>query len=325
VDWENESYVRLYVRDTTTWRRMGWNAQCVLMHLLRRVDRSGRLELEGLPPWEIVALHTGAPSDVAKEGIERLLFLEVATLDMDALFLPTFTRAQTAKRADRLRQRESRDRRRTSQDVTDTHDTGSRLVTGGHDESSDVTSDGVASRSVTLSLAKLSSTELSQAVHTNARARGFDDPVPDDSDAPPGFSEPSPRERSKALIADLQGMQLAWSMAVDELKESGALKSAPQLTHTHLKQAAERATGVPGVSRDEAALALARHALRTALERGRLDQVGFLLVTLDPWAPAGAQAGQRGRGTTAADFANEPSADEQRARARANAKKGGQV
>ena len=45
MDFPNERYVRLYTRETTTWRLLGWEGQALLPQVLRLVDRSGVLDL----------------------------------------------------------------------------------------------------------------------------------------------------------------------------------------------------------------------------------------------------------------------------------------
>ena len=45
MNWEDERYVRLYVRDTGDWCALSWDAQALLMHLLRKTDRSGIVQL----------------------------------------------------------------------------------------------------------------------------------------------------------------------------------------------------------------------------------------------------------------------------------------
>lgn len=311
MDWENERYVRLYVRDTLTWLRLGWDGQNVLMQLIRKVDRAGTMELNGLEPWEAVVLACRAPAEAAKAGMDALLRTETVVVFDGRLGFPSFIAAQEAVKSDRQRQRESRERRALpgkgsvtyrdkakSHNVTESHER-SRAVTSGH--------------SVLCSAVQ----NQPNQPNTNARARGFlgKDPGPTDADAPIGGEriEPSHQARSRALTADLQSTQLAWSTAVDELIESGKLSKAPALTHTHLRQAAEGAAGAArsqGLERYDAALTMARLALRTALERGRLDQAGFLFVSLDPWAPEGSEAPSRTRpgriapapGTTGKDF-----------------------
>ena len=59
MDFSNEPYVRVYTRNTTTWRRLEWQGQCVLIQMLRVVDRSGVLDIEDMTPAEAVSLHTG--------------------------------------------------------------------------------------------------------------------------------------------------------------------------------------------------------------------------------------------------------------------------
>ncbi len=45
LKWDDERYVRLYTRDTSTWLRLTWEGRFVLMALLRKLDRSGNLDL----------------------------------------------------------------------------------------------------------------------------------------------------------------------------------------------------------------------------------------------------------------------------------------
>lgn len=151
MDWSNESYVRLYVRDTTNWRRIGWDGQCVLMQLLRKLDRAGTMELAGLEPWEAVMLHINGPEDVCKRGVAELLRVETMVILGDRLVFPSFIEAQECTKSDRLRAKESRDRRARpesqpvtapsqnvtgeSQDVTKP----SQVVTSGHEPSRAVT------------------------------------------------------------------------------------------------------------------------------------------------------------------------------------------
>jgi len=125
VDWSNERYVRLCIRDTTSWKRLGWDGQCMLMALLRKVDRSGSMDLDGLEPWEGAMLHTGAPEDMARRGVEAMLRIEVIAVRGTRLVFPNFIAAQECTKSDVLRSRESRERRadekkaaQASQEVT---------------------------------------------------------------------------------------------------------------------------------------------------------------------------------------------------------------
>lgn len=165
MDWANETYVRLYVRNTTTWRRLGFEGQCMLMHLLRVVDRAGVLDIEDMSPAEAAALHTGAPEEFAERGVGSLLRLETIVHDGSRLIFPNFMEAQETAKSDKQRQKESRSKRATvtkrddqSQPVTSP----SQNVTESHSRSQAVTVGHSASQPVTLSSAQLSSTQPSR-------------------------------------------------------------------------------------------------------------------------------------------------------------------
>lgn len=154
MDFTNERYVRLYVRDTVTWKRLGWDGQNALTQLLRKADRSGVIDLNGIEPWEAVVVLCGAPEEQARRGMARLLELEVVAHEDGRLLFPRYLEANECKQSDAQRQRESRARRgpisrnpppdvtkrdhKESQNVTDCHGQ-SQGVTGSHTESQTVT------------------------------------------------------------------------------------------------------------------------------------------------------------------------------------------
>lgn len=111
MDFSNEPYVRLYTRDTTNWRRLGWHGQSVLMALLRKVDRSGAIDIEDLEPWEAVMLHVSCPEEAAREGVAAMLRTGAVEIRGNLLVFPNHIEAQEAVKSDKLRQRESRERR----------------------------------------------------------------------------------------------------------------------------------------------------------------------------------------------------------------------
>jgi hypothetical protein len=144
MDWSNESYVRLYVRDTTSWMRLGWDGQCCLMALLRKADRAGAIDLDDLEPWEAVMLQTGAPEGPARTGTAALIRVGVLEVRGKILVFPNYIEAQECSKSDRLRQQESRARRACGNypltpQVTDRDPSKSQNVTDGHDRSQPVT------------------------------------------------------------------------------------------------------------------------------------------------------------------------------------------
>ena len=132
MDYSDESYVRLYTRDTVQWRMLPWEAKAIWPQILRKFDRAGLLELGG-EGVEGLAVLIEFPVDVVEPGIKALIqrgWLRV--IDGDRLFDPAFLDRESAARSEKQRQRDSRERRQaeakkaaligpSSQNVTDGH------------------------------------------------------------------------------------------------------------------------------------------------------------------------------------------------------------
>jgi hypothetical protein len=133
VDWSNERYVRWYTRDTKTWLLLGWQAQCVLGLLIRKVDRAGVLDDVRDGSDLAVVLGNGMPVEHIQFGLERLAKYRTVEITDTGLVLPNFLEAQEAAQSDKQRARESRERKRAKSRIVTTS---SRNVT---DESRNVT------------------------------------------------------------------------------------------------------------------------------------------------------------------------------------------
>lgn len=141
MDWSNERYVRLYTRDSLTWKLWPWQSRAIFCALLRKVDRAGVLDVGDHDPALGVAAVTEIPSEVVVEFLPPLISSGAVTARDGQVALPGYLDAQEAKYSDKQRQSESRARRRAkavtpcddkSQPVTDGHPTC-------HTESQDVT------------------------------------------------------------------------------------------------------------------------------------------------------------------------------------------
>lgn len=110
MDWTNELFVRLYVRDTADWKVLPWQARCLFPLLLRRVDRAGVLETRhGVKG---VAALVDMPVDVVEPGLAALLEDGSVTQHDRGYLLPNFIDAQEANKSDKVRAKEYRDKRR---------------------------------------------------------------------------------------------------------------------------------------------------------------------------------------------------------------------
>jgi hypothetical protein len=151
VRWEDERYVRLYTRDTITWKMLPWEGKALLALLFRKVDRAGLIDVGDYGAEGVAAL-VDLPTDVVSEGLAALIkartvqWAEGGTV----LLVPNFLTAQEAHQSDAQRKRDQRERvvakakldaitPEMSHGVTKSHETGQKVTTG-HTESQVVTS-----------------------------------------------------------------------------------------------------------------------------------------------------------------------------------------
>jgi hypothetical protein len=111
--WEDEQFVKVYVRDTVDWLALSYDARSLFLHLLRKVDRAGILPL-GRHGRRGVAVLLGALDawsrlELALAELEQDGCLRV---EGDRLVIPNFTAAQEARQTDRARKQAQRERDR---------------------------------------------------------------------------------------------------------------------------------------------------------------------------------------------------------------------
>lgn len=150
--WEDERYVRLYTRDTVTWKLLPWQAKALLPLMLRKLDRVGVVDLGGEDSVDAVTALVELPREVVAVGLEALLKRDVSRLVDGALILPKFLDAQETASSDRLRKAESRAR---AHDIA----ISAHLVTKRDDESQNVTKSHERSQVVTPNLTEPCLTE----------------------------------------------------------------------------------------------------------------------------------------------------------------------
>lgn len=135
MNYPDEDYVRFYTRDTITWLALEYEGQVVMSLMLHgRFNRSGIFDCGGHEPSHAVTLATRCPPDVAKVGLERLLKTKTWVLNNGQIIWPQYVFAQTCKRTDRARKRESRENLALEAAGQPSH-----AVTRGHTRSQPVT------------------------------------------------------------------------------------------------------------------------------------------------------------------------------------------
>lgn len=140
LDWANERYVRVYTRDTTNWKLIDWRARTVLLHLFRKVDRSGVLDVGEDGVAGLAAVLELPLEEVVEPGITQLVKRGTVEFARGAYVIPNFIEAQETAASDAQRQRVAREKRRASKRIRD-EDVTNRdgTVTAGHVESRQVT------------------------------------------------------------------------------------------------------------------------------------------------------------------------------------------
>ncbi len=149
--WEDERYVRLYIRDTADWLSLSFDAQALWSMLLRRFDRIGNIEL-GRRGASAVAALVGHPGEAERISKALTELLEDGCLELlddgRRIYSRNFLAAQETPKSPAERQKEKRQRDAEAASVTDP----SRDVTRRHAVSRDVTPSHAPSRNVTPSV-----------------------------------------------------------------------------------------------------------------------------------------------------------------------------
>jgi hypothetical protein len=163
---EDEQYVRLYKRDTTTWLLLPWQARCILPLVLKACDRAGIIDL-GEDGWEGLAAIIKVPTEVVDAAMPEILKRGVLIQAGGLLVWPKFIEAQEVPQSDRVRAKASRERARdlamaANRGVVvreDEVDPNTKIVTFRDEPSQTVTNHHATNEIVTLSCADLCSEE----------------------------------------------------------------------------------------------------------------------------------------------------------------------
>ena len=237
MDWSNERYVRLYVRNTDDWIVWPWQARALLPLMMRAADRAGLIETSR---GELgIAALTLMPIEVVRTALEALTDGDGAPVQVleRGYLLRNFIDAQEAASSDAFRKRESRAGRRDKAK--------SQVVTTGHEWSQPVTA----------------CPETTEPVTFRDRTSGFV-PQPSqtvtDSHSEPSRAEPSLSDPVRTVAQDYARQHLGIAQRL------GRIATALWLEHCDRYDAVKPA-GAPGLNRLDTALGCSnlRDRLRT--------------------------------------------------------------
>jgi hypothetical protein len=114
MDFSRERYVRVYTRDTADWLALSWDAQALLLQLLRKVDRAGGLSLgrHGRKAIAIVLQQVAIWEERLAPALDELIADGCVVIEGAALCFPNYVAAQESKADGALRTAEWRARKK---------------------------------------------------------------------------------------------------------------------------------------------------------------------------------------------------------------------
>lgn len=134
MNWSDERYVKLYTRQTATWRMWPWQSRCVLPLMLQVANGAGLIDVGRRDPIGALSVLLMVPRDVVEPGLAAMLDDGTVQAVDSGLLIPNFIEAQEATKTDALRKRDQRERQR-AQAIQNTR----QPVTRSHEESRGVT------------------------------------------------------------------------------------------------------------------------------------------------------------------------------------------
>lgn len=114
MNFEDERYVRLFTRDTPNMIRMTWEARAVLPWIMRKLDRSGSIDLgaSGAEGLEALAELIRMPVTIVTAGVTDLIKRKTLAIRGVTIIMPNFSMAQEIPKTDAERARAYRDRKK---------------------------------------------------------------------------------------------------------------------------------------------------------------------------------------------------------------------
>jgi hypothetical protein len=113
MDFADEHYVKMFPRDTVTWRRWPWQAKALLWPLLRKLTKAGVLNIGTRgEPHVNVALMVEMPEEVVEVGLRAYLDDGTVELHDGNVVVPKFLEAQESRKTKAATARAYREKQR---------------------------------------------------------------------------------------------------------------------------------------------------------------------------------------------------------------------
>lgn len=138
MNWADELWRKVFIRDTANWKRLSWQARTVCLHMIRKTDGAGLVDTGRSEPEENLAALLELPLEVVAPGIADLIKFETVDPVDGGYLLRNQIEAQSTPATDKTRKKAERERTRANRNLQ-ARETTSTHVTGGHAASHGVT------------------------------------------------------------------------------------------------------------------------------------------------------------------------------------------
>lgn len=109
MNWSDERYVKLYTRQTATWRLWPWQSRALLPLLLQVADGAGLIDVGAKDPLAALAVLVMVPREVVEVGVEGLLADgTLERLPGRGYLIPKYIEAQEATKTERAKKADQR-------------------------------------------------------------------------------------------------------------------------------------------------------------------------------------------------------------------------
>lgn len=110
MNWPDEKYVKVYTRDTLTWKSWSWQARTVFLHLTRKLDGAGLIEVGRMDPVDALVLQLDLPREVVAAGLPEIIGSGTAEMVVAGMLVPNWIAAQESTKTEAQKKRDQRER-----------------------------------------------------------------------------------------------------------------------------------------------------------------------------------------------------------------------
>jgi hypothetical protein len=200
MDYNEESFVKVFRRRTVSLALVGWAARAVLVELRCKCDSFGVIDTAGEDPAEAVTVLLGdIPLDVVRDSLGKLAYRGEIKIGRTQILVVEHQQIQEARKSPVTRSKEYRDRKRAEAFASVQVPIFDEWTLGKESDQRDatVTKSDEPSRNVT------HRHENTQIHHDQIRSDQITPPNPlAPTPAPQSHPTPDPKEQSEAIIAD---------------------------------------------------------------------------------------------------------------------------